>query len=91
LTSGLRGVDTPGPWTRYLEEGKTLAIMPSCRAGDICSFEVPPRESDARLMAAAPELLEALKGMLAYYTGGGVNNRAQNAARAAVDKAEGRT
>jgi hypothetical protein len=49
------------------------------------------RESNARLIAAAPELLEALKKSVSY----DVNNNAEMAAahvvaRAAIAKAEGR-
>lgn len=46
--------------------------------------------ANARLITAAPDLLEALKGMLAYYTGGRINNPANHAAQAAIAKAEGR-
>ena len=55
------------------------------------------READARLIAAAPELLEALKGLLADIEDyqrinniGGEQNHAQVMARSAIAKAEGK-
>jgi hypothetical protein len=51
---------TPGPWVGFADQGKTIAIMPAMRAGDICEFSKPPTEADARLMIAAPDLLQAL-------------------------------
>ncbi len=51
-------------------------------------------EDDARLIAAAPDLLEALDGMMQVYGGvkwdtGAVEIELQNLARAAIAKAKG--
>lgn len=47
-------------------------------------------EANARLIAAAPELLEALENLLAVNEGeGGTRYRAQDIARAAIAKAKG--
>ncbi|MGP5757726.1 hypothetical protein [Pseudomonas aeruginosa] len=66
---------TPGPWhvggpnkcTIYDKHGQRLAnsfegVMATQRTDSEC-------EANARLIAAAPELLEALKGMLEVYGG----------------------
>jgi hypothetical protein len=50
---------TPGPWVRFMCEGRTAAILPADRPGDVAVFE-SVGESDARLIAAAPDLLGAL-------------------------------
>jgi hypothetical protein len=44
----------------------------------------PPTDADARLIASAPDLLEALQGLVLP-----INNKAHNAARAAIAKATG--
>jgi hypothetical protein len=61
---------TPGPWTWQEGDGNE---MPKLIAGDkeVCNFGddttyypskgEPPNDADARLIAAAPELLEALR------------------------------
>lgn len=58
---------TPGPWTvdddtNYIRDsrGFVVADLPSCGP----NFDTP-REANARLIAAAPEMLEALKALLA--------------------------
>ena len=82
------------------------------RAGYICEIHWPhmyegqqdrfaketaEREADERMIAASPDLLDALKGLLAdieeYQTInnlGGHDNHWQVIARAAIDKAEGK-
>jgi hypothetical protein len=56
---------TPAPWVIFADRGHSIAVMPAMRRGEICSFEgarFPPAETDAnaRLIASAPELLDAL-------------------------------
>jgi hypothetical protein len=46
-------------------------------------------EANARLIAAAPELLEACKAMIDYYGSASANVEALTAARAAIAKATG--
>jgi hypothetical protein len=92
---------TPGPWTivkdgfgRQLKSGSGISLM-----GDEQFYPwAPDEEADWLLIAAAPELLEALKDMLAGWryireTHGdlyGVGwDRAQQKAEAAIAKAEG--
>ena len=81
---------TPGPWVATHADGNDLIV----KSGDIevvagCGWRGPPYmrgnpDADARLIAAAPDLLEALHGVLR------VADRATDefdAARAAIAKA----
>ena len=68
---------TPGPWS-WAETSSSMN-MPclTSPSGEICNFGddtqyyptegIPPNEANARLIAAAPELLEAAKLVLAWY------------------------
>ena len=53
----------------------------------------PMGEANARLIAAAPDLLEALQGMIDYFIGGSIDDysdtETMQAARAAIAKATG--
>lgn len=77
---------TPGPWeymsvTKSVWSGRAICIMTGSR-----NHPDPEREANARLIAAAPDLLDALQGVLR------VADRATAefaAARAAIAKAEG--
>lgn len=52
---------TPGPWTGFVDKGRLVAIMPSGRPGDICTFADPPSDADAAFMlAATPDAILAL-------------------------------
>lgn len=66
---------------------KAAKADPSVYRYDISGIDHP----DARLIAAAPEMLEALKAVLDAYGGGytGEINEAREVARAAIAKAEG--
>ena len=93
---------TPGPW-RAVHHGYNLAI----RAGDIIdplayfpnaeSFDPAATEANARLIAAAPELLAALRLCVLKFsqlldTGMTLGMaRALDEARAAIAKAEGQS
>jgi hypothetical protein len=98
---------TPGPWeisygkirpARPIE-GYTLGYAPICIVrGDKRLHGNGVREANARLIAAAPELLEALKDLEEYVsnniicepTGIDVNGECFIKARAAIAKAEGK-
>jgi hypothetical protein len=86
---------TAGPWKT------NISIHPDDQVFDATGVMVADckwtnhvhteREANALLIAAAPELLDALKGLLAIsdrYTGVGL--REVDAARTAIAKAEGR-
>lgn len=51
---------TAGPWVGFSDQGRCVAIMPAGRDGDICTFAQWPNDADARLIAAAPDMLAAL-------------------------------
>jgi len=90
---------TPGPWEVDLETGEInggCAVLGAVYGGDDfpCSEEDMSEEckANARLIAAAPDLLKACKGVLiglkAYETLGRKNIHL-DALRAAIAKAEG--
>ena len=63
---------TPGPWTRYTSVIKSrkadcivvrLPALTDC-VGDESPEQIERWDADARLIAAAPELLEALQDLL---------------------------
>lgn len=58
---------TPGPWrikgTNYGYTNKDVLGPPHRDGGDYSPICTADNEANARLIAAAPELLEALKGM----------------------------
>lgn len=61
---------TPGPW--QWSNGRLLHNVPGEYSDTILDIQDKvwrPTEEDARLIAAAPELLEALQGMLEVYGG----------------------
>lgn len=88
---------TPGPWM----------VLPSVQPGQFCiltehgpridvactyGFERTPREANARLIAAAPELLEALQRLQACYSSShspSVRESCWLQARSAIAKATG--
>lgn len=84
---------TPGPW-RYWLQRRPLAE-------DTCTFRNPDgievlravtttlTEADTRLIAAAPELLEALQGLLVVAENGVMSFGAIRAAREAIAKVTG--
>jgi hypothetical protein len=78
---------TPGPWS--FKDGFVLAVGPvNDPEGDAVAHIVDhPLEAfdNARLIAAAPDLLEALKVMWAMYKED--DNEATDQARAALDQA----
>lgn len=84
---------TPGPWT--FEPG-TIDDFPYVIYGEDCLCVESGKDSDARLIAAAPDLLEALERTLSWltsYKGEGTMgpNGPYEQARAAISKATGTT
>ena len=91
---------TPGPW-RFMTDstGEYLAVFANVQGGTkvICPVKIAD-EADARLIAAAPDLLAALKecsfrlATLVAASGdfSDVHAKALDAATAALAKAEGR-
>lgn len=87
---------TKGPWEVVVaggERGKTtiahsaqFAIISG--AGD--ERDIETKVADAFLIAAAPDLLEALEELLAHATFAGIASHYEMAARSAIAKAEGK-
>lgn len=91
------GKHTPGPWRACtwdpMERAHVHADDPQ-ESGCTARFDLPRNAADARLMAAAPELLEALEEMAAAHQRVDPHHEdtCSNCirARAAIAKAEGR-
>ena len=91
---------TPGPWEiRRVGIAKDLPVVTSAEH-DVCEMRYNTNgrlrlENNARLIAAAPELLAALKGIVGYYDGdmkasaGTLVDTYLPQARAAIAKAVG--
>jgi hypothetical protein len=93
-----KSMHTPGPW-KVGDFGLILADANPCKDAIVAQAEGLNKEENARLIAAAPVLLEALKGMIeAGHLGVKLNVRksehyswmnAEACARKAVLQAEG--
>jgi hypothetical protein len=100
---------TPGPWrfepriwntpdaeNREASDGSIVSLKNGERDWFVARVDnAPQAEANARLIAAAPELYEALEFcvlvLMNIAPAGGVYNPALTKARAAIAKAEGRT
>ena len=60
---------TPGPWIEFADQGDTVAILPAMCEGTICEFQSTVTRANARLIAAAPDLLEALIKLMRWMDG----------------------
>ena len=86
---------TPGPWvitieSRFAPDGYTRVGTPD----DGMPVAIVPSADDARLIAAAPDLYEALAGLLGDRTNPGLHRMEQDqidAARTALSRASGST
>lgn len=92
---------TPGPWSLDASWEKneiTAGKFHIAEVGESVRFSEPEARANARLISAAPELLEALKALLAHegeieYSGIGTESdsdaleEAKKAAKAAIAKA----
>jgi len=85
---------TPGPW-RYEEFGPNVIIKATKNpmlsvVHSLYQESREQTEANAHLIAAAPELLEALENLLKVHEGeGGTQYHAGDMARAAIAKAKG--
>ncbi len=94
---------TPGPWHstgRYVGSGHAKMNICECSDNSGCWSNAPEAVANARLIAAAPELLEACMAMLEwddrekdhavdFYAGMDLCRAAFDKARAAIAKATG--
>ena len=89
---------TPGPWAAYPPEftdGKCWTVQTdSGMTVRVCGGDTPENGGNARLIAAAPELLALLNRMVQYVdeypTGGYHMNDVLKQCRDTIAKAEGR-
>ena len=91
------GKHTPGPW--FAPEYQIVGLVPQriietdddFMIASVLGHEGGELDANAYLIAAAPDMLEALKGLLCFYEPGTAQAReAIRAARDAVAMAEGR-
>jgi hypothetical protein len=86
---------TPGPWTPVECDGNADDIAIAADDGGYVCYSVAT-EADALLIAAAPDLLAALKELIDQLEGIGIpdwhgaEGLSLDQARAAINKAEGR-
>jgi hypothetical protein len=87
---------TPGPWTYGYEPTLNRHVVRAGFAGErsICvsygaGLKTYEAAANARLIAAAPEMLEALRAVADYWAGGDVPPAIDAAMRAAIAKATG--
>ena len=78
---------TPGPWTYRRQSSGDFWVMAVANPNRRVMVAETLDEDDARLIAAAPELLNALQNMLLFARGISADVRKQ--AEAAIVKAEG--
>lgn len=79
---------TPGPW-RYVHEPGYCGELIAQDGTTIAEFVVEPSLDNARLIAAAPELLEALQALVNEPQPLGIDSTAYQAALVAITKATG--
>lgn len=85
----MTGKPTPGPWNvaHYSKHEKHIVALIDGKPRSIAGYCLP---SDAHLIAAAPDLLEALKGLMPYFEGEHHPDHPDAViARAAIQKATG--
>lgn len=87
----VEGAHRPGPWRAVRWLADCWLIQSGERPEAVVNLAKADREADARLIAAAPELLEAVQALLYKYAGDGETEdgdmRAFNLARAAIARA----
>lgn len=84
---------TAGPWVLFTDNGSPLAVLPAGRLGTVAEFArgpgQTPSDTDARLIAASPDLLAALEGLTRAREGQPGFRDAFQAAVDAIAKARG--
>lgn len=94
-SSSERAAHTPGPWSCYLNDEQGFDVYQDDGSGNgdgvPCLPGDPQSSANAHLIAAAPELLSALEGLLPEGWGDGTMDHMPGvlAARAAIAKARG--
>jgi hypothetical protein len=91
MEQGMTTKHSEGPW-RYDYEPGYCGELIAADGRSVCTFADEPKPNDAKVLSAAPELLEALEALLDMdisYQRGPKVKVAESAARAAVAKARG--
>lgn len=95
------GTYTPGPWSIYETAGsggnipaRMEVVAPESESAkrliaNIYGFKLPEGRANARLIAAAPELCEALENLIEFLVHGKKNCQAILRAKAALARARG--
>ncbi len=78
---------TPGPW-QYLPESQENCAAIVAKTAFVCEFFCGPAEANARLIAAAPDLLNAVRFLLSNHDNR-ISRPDRDAAYAAIAKATG--
>jgi len=88
---------TPGPWSIGFASDDSKVQIISADGYHLAYVEQDPIYPNARLIAAAPEMLECLQDVIEWLTSGKVDGvgfdhaQVEDTIRAAIKKAEGRT
>ena len=61
----MKATHTPGPWDIGYAQADDIVIVGPDKELEICTVWSDPNVCDAKLIAAAPEMLDALRQMLA--------------------------
>ena len=86
---------TPGPWNTMVSGGSVWSSGGEwvCDPSDRHAYPTDTQRANARLIAAAPDMLEALEAVVAWQDGDGDFNlhaiAAEEQVRAAIAKAKG--
>lgn len=80
---------TQGPWLISEEQGDNYVISSASNELEICTVWEDPNKADARLIAAAPDLLEACIYLAEGIEACGLTGVYLDQARAAIAKATG--
>ncbi len=80
---------TPGPWVvdREVNEGDDGLFFVVMADDGAVTVAAPPTEADARLIAAAPDMLRALRSLFLPGSGAAMHAECWELVRAAVTKA----
>ena len=84
---------TPGPWKLQTETPRRPASVIDTSdqiVAEVFGYSRDSRKANARLIAAAPEMLEALRHALDYVTDSELQVDVEATIRTAIAKAEGR-
>lgn len=78
---------TPGPWT-FVPAGNRPEVT-SAESWLVCRVQSLRFVDDACLISAAPDMFEALKGLVSFFDSSGFTTEFLSDARAALTKAQG--